>query len=91
MCHEPWLQAVHLRARGYGLHSLGHEAGPVVAQDIVDPAGQSLVAVAGHVLALLGVLKGKQKTQCSVEDKCVSVNSGVKCVGTALFNFIRFF
>lgn len=67
MCHELLLQAVDIRAGGYGLHPLGHEAGPVVPQDVVDPARQRLVAIAGHVLALLGVLKDKQKTLCSME------------------------
>ena len=59
-CYDAVLQRVDLCAGRYGLHSLGHEAGPVVTQDIVDPARQGLVAVAGHVLTLLGVLNDKK-------------------------------
>ena len=60
--HEVLLQGVDLCAGRYGFHSLGHEAGPVVTQDVVDPAWQGLVAVAGHILALLGVLNDKEGT-----------------------------
>lgn len=39
------------------LHLLPSKTGPVVSQDIVDPARQGLVTVAGHLAALLGVLQ----------------------------------
>lgn len=39
------------------LHLLPGKTGPVVSQDIVDPARQGLVTVAGHLAALLGVLQ----------------------------------
>lgn len=44
-------------------HSLPYETGPVVSQDIVDPPWQGLVTVAGHLRALLSVLKVKRDNQ----------------------------
>lgn len=38
-------------------HLLPSKTGPVVPQDIVDPARQGLVTVAGHLAALLRVLQ----------------------------------
>lgn len=38
-------------------HLLPSKTGPVVSQDIVDPARQGLVTVAGHLAALLRVLQ----------------------------------
>lgn len=38
-------------------HLLPGKTGPVVSQDIVDPARQGLVTVAGHLAALLRVLQ----------------------------------
>lgn len=39
------------------LHLLASKTGPVVTQDIVDPARQGLVTVAGHAAALFRVLQ----------------------------------
>lgn len=36
---------------------LANKTGPVVSQDIMDPPWQGLVAVTGHLCALLSVLK----------------------------------
>lgn len=41
----------------YWCHFLPYKTGPVVSQDIMNPSWQGLVTVAGHLRALLRVLK----------------------------------
>lgn len=51
----------------YWFHSLPHKTGPVVSQDIMDPPWHGLVTVAGHLRAILRVLK----TQCTIRLEAV--------------------
>lgn len=58
------------------LHLLPSETGPVVSQDVVDPARQGLVTVAGDAAALVRVLQ--VHTAVRLRDELASHITGIK-------------